>query len=73
MMDLIREPNEHDTYSTVGGSHVKLYKVQEAVSHLQLITDEDATKENKFVVGVLEDNNVFNQQVIHRNIQQDLS
>lgn len=52
MMDIIREPNEHDTYRTVGGSHVKLYEVQEAVSHLQLITDEDATKENKFVVGM---------------------
>jgi hypothetical protein len=51
MMDLIREPNKHDTYRTVGGSHIKLYEVQEAVSHLQLITDEDATKENKFVIG----------------------
>jgi hypothetical protein len=52
IMDLIREPNKHDTYRTVGGSHVKLYEVQEAVSHLQLITDEDATKENKFVLGM---------------------
>jgi hypothetical protein len=52
MMDIIREPNEHDTYRTVGGSHVKLYEVQEAVSHLQLITDKDATKENKFVIGM---------------------
>jgi hypothetical protein len=49
---LIQEPNEHGVYKTVEGSHVKLYNVQEAVSHLHLISDEDASKENKFVVGM---------------------
>lgn len=73
MMDIIREPNKHDTYRTVGGSHVKLYEVQEAVSHLQLITDKRNERKQICRRYVLEDHNVFNQQVIHHNVQQELS
>lgn len=53
VLEILEEPPEHPVYKTLDGTNVKVYNVQEAVSHLSLITDEDTTKENKFCVGVL--------------------